>query len=164
MGGDEARAETSDAAFVAMRALFEGEPATIERLAVACERSSTVIRLRATAERWVAPESEESASERLKRAVERVMKEVEAIGDAAEGEGQALDKSRIDAVWSMIRTLEKVDAFAREQAKEEQTSRDGELADILDRIDRRIIELARGYAAWLVETGAFAEGSMAHGR
>ena len=162
MGGDEAEAKTSDAAFAAMRAMHEGAPATIERLAAAIDRSARVVRMRADAERWVAAESEESATARLKRAVERVMREVEAIG--TESGGQALDKGRIDAVWSMIRTLEKVDAFAREQAKEEQTSRDGELADILDRIDRRIIELARGYATWLVETGALAQGSLAHGR
>jgi hypothetical protein len=162
MGGDEAEAKTSDAAFAAMRAMHEGAPATIERLAAAIDRSARVVRMRADAERWVAAESEESATARLKRAVERVMREVEAIG--TESGGQALDRSRIDAVWSMIRTLEKVDAFAREQAREEQTGRDGELADILDRIDRRIIELARGYAAWLVETGAVTERGVAHGR
>ncbi len=142
------------ARWIGLRALFEGAAPTVELLAQAGGTSVAAILRRAKAEGWRSSLASETAAagsaDRLERVLNLVMREVEAIGAAAEAEGLALDKGRIDGVWSMIRTLEKVDAFARERAKESQTRQDAEMADVLQRIDSRIIELAREYAAELV--------------
>ena len=61
-----------------------------------------------------------------------------------------IDKARIDAVTSMIRMVEKAQTLAQTARLDEKTRSDDELADIFDRINARIIELAREYAGRLV--------------
>lgn len=61
-----------------------------------------------------------------------------------------IDKARIDAVWSMIRMVEKAQTLAQTAKLDERTRSDDELADIFDRINARIVELAREYAERLV--------------
>lgn len=91
-----------------------------------------------------------STEERLARVMDVLLREVEAVGVAAQARGRPLDKGRIDALGAMIRTLEKFEGFARERAKEGQTGRDGEMGDVLRRIDERIVELAKAHAEELV--------------
>ena len=61
-----------------------------------------------------------------------------------------MDKARADALLSMIRVAERLDALQPDTGQQEQAKSDDELAEILTRVDRRIVELARDYAERLV--------------
>ena len=65
-----------------------------------------------------------------------------------------IDKAHADALWSMVRVGERVGILPPDTGKQtdqqEETRSDDELADILQRVDERIVELARGYAERLV--------------
>jgi hypothetical protein len=61
-----------------------------------------------------------------------------------------IDKARIDAIWSMIRMVEKAEELARDTALDQQKRSDEELAGYLQRINDRIVELAEHYARELV--------------
>ena len=50
----------------------------------------------------------------------------------------------------MIRVAEDAGKFQPEKGQEQETRSDDELADILARVDERIVELARDYAERLV--------------
>lgn len=63
-----------------------------------------------------------------------------------------IDKARADALMSIMKLAEKYQAghAGGAPAQEEQKRSDDELAEILERVDRRIVELARAYAERLV--------------
>jgi hypothetical protein len=61
-----------------------------------------------------------------------------------------INKVRADALWSMIRVAEHAGKLQPELGQQEQKRSDDELADILARVDERIVELARDYAERLV--------------
>jgi hypothetical protein len=62
-----------------------------------------------------------------------------------------IDKASADGLWSMIRVAEHAGKILPEMGQKEQETRsDDELADILARVDERIVELARDYAERLV--------------
>lgn len=65
-----------------------------------------------------------------------------------------IDKTRIDTLLSVIKLAERLEKLPPETghsgSQEEQKRSDEELADILTRVDERIIELARDYAERLV--------------
>lgn len=61
-----------------------------------------------------------------------------------------IDKARADALWSMIRVAEHAGRLQPETGQEQESRSDDELADILARVDERIVELARDYAERLV--------------
>lgn len=61
-----------------------------------------------------------------------------------------IDKARVDALLSMVRVAERMKDLQPEAGQEEQKRSDDELAEILERVDRRIVELARDYADRLV--------------
>lgn len=69
---------------------------------------------------------------------------------AAAAEGGALDKPRMDGLWSMIRMVEKSGTLAQEPAADTKTGSDAELAGKLELLDDRIVELAVAHAEWLV--------------
>lgn len=112
----------------------------------------------------LAEAAEGTAEERLARVSDMLLREVEAIGLLAQARGKMPDKARIDAVGAMIRLLEKVEEFARAKGGAGEKNRDGEVADVLQRIDGRIEELARAYAKELVAEQRFGAGSGADPR
>lgn len=136
--------------WVALRALNEGAMPSHELLGLATGRSVASIAKRAEREGWV--DCETALAARLRRVdfmIDGLIEEIEAIGAAGEG---GFDKSRIDAVAAMTRTLEKIGEITRggESAKENQIKQDEDIAGILKRIDDRIVELAGEYAKELV--------------
>jgi hypothetical protein len=74
-----------------------------------------------------------------------VVEEMMAILTEARRTGR-INKVRADALWSMIRVAERAGKLQPAMGQEEQKRSDEELADILARVDDRIIELARDYA------------------
>lgn len=73
----------------------------------------------------------------------------EVEGIVADARSGRIDKTRIEAVLSMIRMVERTEQFRRapkgDEANEKKRS-DDELAELLARIDRRIVELALCHA------------------
>ena len=167
---------------LALRQLREREPPTFPRLAAASGLHPTTIREMASVENWekqnflgdivmVATRrqdllDEEAARERAETleaisdpAAEvtpgdigtLIMDEMRAILAAARRTGR-IDKTRADALWSMIRAAERAENMQpwNQPGQEQETRSDDELADILARVDERIVELARDYAERLV--------------
>ena len=134
--------------WVALRALYEGAPATAERLAAAGGCSQKFLEAKAAAEGWKAADADDAAGreERLQKMLDRMIGELEAIGEA-DGEGAVgFDKARIEAVSALTRTLEKIGEITRStgDAKENRASSHADMAEALRVIDRRIVELAAG--------------------
>lgn len=79
-----------------------------------------------------------------------VMEQMQAILLTARRTGK-IDKASADGLLSMIRVAERAQkVLPRMGQQEEETRSDDELADILARVDERIVELARDYAKILV--------------
>jgi hypothetical protein len=74
-----------------------------------------------------------------------VIDEMRAILTDARRTGR-IDKARADGLWSMIRVAQHAGKMQPQQGQELEMRSDDELADILARVDERIIELARDYA------------------
>lgn len=128
----------------ALRALYEGRPADAGLLAVASGHAIASIEKRIARESWVNAASGEF-DERLARLADSLIGQVETLRLESEG---VFDKGQVDMVASIVRTVEKIGELMKggDSAKVSQTKRDAEMADVLARIDRRIIELARDYA------------------
>jgi hypothetical protein len=142
------------ARWAALRALHGGAPAGIELLAEATGRSAAALQKRADAEGWTAARrggwAGETREERIARLMDHILDLMEEVASQ-----EVLDKGRIESVSALVRILEKLSEVTRSEsgAKENHARRDGEIADVLGRIDERIIELAEAYARRLVEEG-----------
>src|SRR5690606_28952278 len=141
-----------------LRALCEGQAPTLDLLAAAARRTPHALALKARREGWRMNEavlhgveaSGEAARARLTALAVSLVGDMEDLVREA-AEGGPLDKSRVEAVSLLIRTLEKLGEITRGEggAKENQTRNDAELAKLLQRIDERIVELAHAYAEGL---------------
>lgn len=136
--------------WAALRAHHEGAAASLELLADAAGRSAAALHKRAAQEGWVDAEEAMQLSRqelRLRVLLDHSITKAEATSDAVDGSATA-DKARMDAIAAVMRTLEKIGEIARSDtsAKENQTRRDADMANVLRRIDERIVELAIGYA------------------
>lgn len=176
------RSAASEEQWTALRALREGRWPTYRRLAHSSGLNELTIGGRARREKWGSPDlhrsegraytasdqemdiasddgdlmpidgdlphSEQEAGmfEMLKRQAMRMLRN-------ADTQGKILNKAQVDTLASIIRVVEKQKTPAQERAEEKNTGDDAELGDILERIDRRILELAIGAARWMVETG-----------
>ncbi|HRP78341.1 MAG TPA: hypothetical protein PL183_04465 [Aquamicrobium sp.] len=142
----------AQAAWAARRALVEGAVATPERVAAACGLALRTLAGRAEDEGWrIAAEEELSRTERIARVHDRLLERIEreqARTDAADG---PLDKAGIAELAATARILAKISEITRDEdgAKEKQLERDADIATILDRLDRQILDLARHLAAEL---------------
>ncbi|WEX07740.1 hypothetical protein [Chelativorans sp. AA-79] len=135
----------------AMRALFEGAPATLDLLARAGGRTEAFLVRVAREEGWKEPAFDvdpEALEKRLVTLSDRLVGDLE----AASAEGRAAgsyDKHRIDALAAMLKMVEKLGEMTRlpERAAERQNRSDADLAAALSLIDARIVELACALAA-----------------
>jgi hypothetical protein len=139
--------------WVALRALHEGAAASLDLLADATGRSVASLNRRAEKEAWRDAEAAAQLSNqelRLRILLDQQITKAEAVNADDEGSASA-DKARMDAISAVMRTLEKIGEITRSDtsAKENQTRRDANMADVLKRIDERIVELAIEYAQQL---------------
>ncbi|HEY4193864.1 MAG TPA: hypothetical protein VGM46_14555 [Mesorhizobium sp.] len=123
-------------------------------MATAAGRSSAALRKRAEREGWRDAEMAMQLSSqemRLRVLLDQQITKAEISGNDTDASASA-DKARMDAISAVMRTLEKIGEITRSDtgAKENQARRDANIADVLKRIDERIIELAVGYARRLV--------------
>jgi hypothetical protein len=113
------------------------------------------IESRAAKEGWVrrGPSAGELEA-RLERLLEQLVGEMEALGLGEKREEGAFDKARVEAISALTRTVDKIleITLSRSRAKENK-EQDEDLAAAMRRIDERIVELAREYAAELVAGG-----------
>jgi hypothetical protein len=136
--------------WVALRALHEGAAASLELLASAAGKSAASLIKRAGKEGWCDAEMAMQLSNqerRLRILLNQQITKAEVSNNDAQ-ESASADKARMDAISAAMRTVEKIGEIARNDtsAKENQTRRDADMADVLRRIDARIVELAIGYA------------------
>lgn len=148
----------AEAAWAARRALVEGAAPTLERVAEASGVSPRTLGDRATREGWnCPPEAGLTRAERIARVHDRLLERIEreqaggAAGDAPPDAppGAPLDKAGMAELAATARILAKISEITRDEdgAKEKQLERDADIAAILDRLDRQIIDLARHLAA-----------------
>lgn len=138
----------------ALRMLAEGAKPTLELLADASSRSLKTLRADAKKEGWaIGREPEPDIAARLRALATGLLDKVEAL---QAGEGGAIDKQEIDTLLASIRGLEKIDEILRtdETARENQIRTDEDLADTLDRVNERIVRLAKEFASAMVAQGA----------
>lgn len=138
----------------AIRALAERARPTLELLADATGRSLTRLRSTAFRQNWnLDDDSGENFEARIRPIIATLLDQIEKMSERATQEGGSFERSEIEGVFSMVRALDKISEFTRpeEVAKNEQKREDEELAAVLDRINERIIELARALAAQMVE-------------
>ena len=135
--------------WVALRALAEGGEPSTERLAAASGLSVRGIAARAAAEGWDArrPGPAADLDARIARLMDNLVRETAEL----EAPGDARDKARIEGLTARMRLLEKLAEISegRQARQEEQQKTDAEIAEILRRIDARIVELAHEFAAEL---------------
>jgi acyl-CoA reductase-like NAD-dependent aldehyde dehydrogenase len=143
----------SPAKACALRALAEGARVTLPLLADAS--GCALATVQALSERdgwaWAGTEAGDVAA-RLRAIAADLLTRMEALGRKAFEEGTKIDRTEIDGIVAIIRGLDKIGEIMRpdEAAKENQIRQDEDLAAILERIDRRIVELAKAFAAQLV--------------
>lgn len=139
----------------ATRELFEGAPATLERLGRATGRSTDFLARKAKREGWRAPEDSasldpEELETRLMALSDTLVGDLEAASSEGRATG-AYDKGKVDALSAMLRMVEKLGEMTRvpERSAEKQKRNDAELAAAFALIDARIVELACELAASL---------------
>lgn len=137
----------------ALRALAEGTRPTLALLADVSGCLPATIKALSEHDgwNWTGADGKEVA-QRVRAIAGDLLVRVETLGRGALAEGGKVDRTEIDSLVAMIRGLDKIGEIMRpdEAAKENQIRQDEDLAAILERIDRRIVELARAFAAQLV--------------
>jgi len=133
----------------ALRALAEGGSPTPALLADASGCLLTTVQALAERDGWAWANADGGdVASRVRAVAGTLLARVEALGRKAMEEGGKVDRTEIDSIVAMIRGLDKIGEIMRpdEAAKENQIGHDEELAAILERIDRRIVGLARDLA------------------
>lgn len=146
----------------ALRLLVEVHGVSLKLLADATGRSLASIHKQAQKHEWKLLGEDDRTVEKLRHASVAIARRVEFVLRES-SEGGALDKAEMDALNSAVRVTEKLieilspDEFLRDSAARQNE----ELAEILDRINKRIVDLAGEIAADMVacESGRTGEGA-----
>ena len=148
----------------ALRMLAEGAKPTLELLADASSLSLKTLRADAEREGWrLDREPDLDILGRVRAIATGLLDKVEALQVASLEEGKKIDKQEIDAMLAMIRGVEKIDEIMRPGAagREDQIKNDEDIADTLDRINERIVQLATEIAAEMVARATGGDGGKA---
>lgn len=141
----------------ALRALAEGARPSLDLLADASNRSLRCLRVQAAREQWkLEPGHEVDIHSRIKPIVDKLLDKLEAVST---GEGR-MERPEIDAVLTMLRAIDKINEIQRpeEAAAKKQVRSDETLAAVLERINKRIVTLARELADQMVAQDRAAAG------
>src|SRR5690606_9777358 len=150
-------------AWAARRALLEGAPATPALVARCCGLSAKALEARAARERWKLVAGGPSRLARIARIHDRLLERMERAQLQAQEEDGHLDKAAIADLSAAARTLAKISEITRDEdsAKEKQLERDADIAAILDRLDRQIVELATHLAGQMAVGNVLGAGAAA---
>lgn len=88
--------------------------------------------------------------DRMARLAGFIARQAEMLLVVAEKSGGLLDREQLRQLAELVKLAEKFQTPSAGQASEQQKRSDAEIAEILKRVDDRIVELARGHAEWLV--------------
>lgn len=137
------------------RALYEGATATVERLAMACGLTPAQLEKRAGQEGWRggAEDREGALATRIRTARIKLLEAVERRqAKALDGKG-GLDAASIAELTAIARMLEKLgeDTRGESGAKENQAQHEDEIAAVVERLDRKIVELAAHLAGRMAD-------------
>lgn len=150
-----------DAVWRARRELVEGEARTLARLATAFRVSETALERRVKRDGWMLSGATGglTRAERIARVHDRLLDRIERAQLDADRDEAAFDKAMISELSSAARMLGKIaEGMADEDAlKEQQLERDADIAAILDKLDTKIVELARHLAEELARGGTDAQ-------
>ena len=91
------------------------------------------------------PVSSEEVRGRLAELLPRQLAQVISLAERG-----YVDKTRLDALLAMLRVAERADAITAQQQQDNEKKSDEELAELYERLDRRIDELARESAGRMV--------------
>jgi hypothetical protein len=80
-----------------------------------------------------------------------VARQIGRLIQAADRRGGRLDRAQVDGLAALARMMDRWETLAQERAVENRTKSDADLASLLERIDRRIVELAVEGAQFLDE-------------
>ncbi|GHD06457.1 hypothetical protein ACFOEZ_02820 [Tianweitania populi] len=135
--------------WAALRAIYEGARPTLPILATAGRIPEDTIFAKALRDKWVDAYAAGTGAGRKLRLQGRIEK-LEKLIDTLIGESEAsptVDKSRIDMIGVLFRAIEKLKDMVSSQEAEAQAGsgeRDERVGTIIQRIDQRILDLARG--------------------
>lgn len=107
------------------------------------------------------PDAEEPPHHRAERLASLLARYGDWVVANADAQGGVLTKQQLDTVSTMYRLATTFEEQAAESAREKQTRSDAEAAEILKRVDDRIVELAYDYARRIVARRAADTGSGA---
>jgi hypothetical protein len=142
--------QDADRAWAALRRLHEGARPGAGLLALCSGKAESTIRRRAEKEGWKEPADRDAAGlKALRRFRDRLYLEMERLS-GSEGD---FGKAEYDAINAMTRLIDKINDLTRteEGANEREEHDDAFLAAAIEKIDRRIIELARELAGRMGE-------------
>lgn len=142
--------QDADRAWAALRRLYEGGRVTVGLLAQCSGRAESTMRRKMDKEGWKEPADRDAAGLRaLRRFRDRLYLEMERLSGSDEDFG----KAEYDAINAMTRLIDKINDLTRteEGASEQDETDDAFLAAAIEKIDRRIVELARELAGRLGE-------------
>ena len=155
----------AEAVWAARRALMEGAPLTFERLAQACRLNASALERTARRGGWKVPGVAQGLrrGERIGRLKDRLLEKAERIQLDPDEDQPGADKA-VSELSSSVSTLLKIFETTRDEdeARERQISSDANIADLLDKLDRKIVELARHLAERMAGEGVFPGGDSDH--
>lgn len=134
----------------ALRALAEGARPTFQLLAAVSGRTVRAMELRARREGWrLCTAAIDDVHGRIRPIVARLLDKLEAVSAKGTDLEGRIERAEIDAVLTMLRAIDKIAELQRpeEAAANKQKEDDETLAAALERINRRILQLARELAA-----------------
>ncbi len=151
--------------WAAARTLFESGAASSQMLATLTGYAQRTIERRVIAEGWRTASSTENDSDlqnRLRDQLVHWIGEIEQLATNGAGARGVPDKTKIETIGALVRTLEKISDLTRLHKPQEKKNNNAETAAALERIHRRIVELAdehaRQIAADRIDTGGGAAG------
>ena len=135
--------------WAALRAIYEGARPTLSLLATAGRIPENTVVAKAKRDGWVDAYATGTGAGRKLRLQGRIEK-LEKLIDTLIGESEdnpTVDKTRIDMIGVLFRAIEKLkDMMPAPEVEAQQKSgeRDERVGTIIQRIDQRILDLARG--------------------
>lgn len=138
----------------ALRALAEGAKPSLDLLADVSGRSLKMLRREAERDGWRIDENPLHDYEaRIAVLAGALLERMEEMAKGAAEDGGRIVKTEIDGMIALVRGIEKICEIMRPMLVAKENKNDEDLAEVLDRINERIIELAEELAKTMVETG-----------
>lgn len=138
----------------ALRALYEGATPTFSLLADAGRLTEVRLACRARREGWIEGGTARKQTARLQKQIERLEAQIDRLMKSGDDTAAGFDKAKLDLLGLLLRSIEKLKDMMPsepEQLKVKIRERDDRVSKILQHLNDRVSELARYFAAKMVE-------------